>query len=479
MRCFIISSMLALGLLFNFSTWTMAEDLRAMALDVREKKAVVIEKARREAQTAEKEARESQNRILSDKIALKAAVSELKKQNTILDKKIKALEKTRNELATREKNLAAQLEKTNAVIRELSGFVHSNAKDLEALLKQSLQSALAPDRGKFLRAVANQSKFPGMDDIRKMEDLLFEEITKSGEVRVEHGPILNRSGEETTADILVLGNFSAAYRLSNETGFLIYSDTSKRFFALSKLPSSRIAKKIKQYLAGQSEDVPIDISRGGALRQLTHHLSLGEQIKKGGPIVWPILGIGVLALLIIIERLSYLLRMRVNGDGLMQNVCDLALKQDWQGCINICTQLKKKPVSKVLLAGINFRTTSREDMENALQEAILREIPRLEKFLSTLGMLAAIAPLLGLLGTVTGMINTFQVITYFGTGDPRMMSGGISEALVTTMLGLTVAIPIMLCHTLLSRTVENQIGQMEEKSVAFVNIVFKSRNNNK
>jgi biopolymer transport protein ExbB len=90
-------------------------------------------------------------------------------------------------------------------------------------------------------------------------------------------------------------------------------------------------------------------------------------------------------------------------------------------------------------------------------------------------MLAAIAPLLGLLGTVTGMINTFHVITYYGTGDPRMMSGGISEALVTTMLGLSVAIPIMLCHTLLSGKVENLIGQMEKKAVSFVNTLFKAR----
>ncbi len=115
-------------------------------------------------------------------------------------------------------------------------------------------------------------------------------------------------------------------------------------------------------------------------------------------------------------------------------------------------------------------------MENALQEAILNEIPRIERFLSTLGMLAAIAPLLGLLGTVTGMINTFHVITYYGTGDSRMMSGGISEALVTTMLGLSVAIPIMLFHTLLSRSVETEICKMEEKAVSFVNMIFKNRN---
>ena len=137
---------------------------------------------------------------------------------------------------------------------------------------------------------------------------------------------------------------------------------------------------------------------------------------------------------------------------------------------------KKALIPKVLLKALPFKDRSRSDMENALQEAILGEIPAIERFLSTLGMLAAIAPLMGLLGTVTGMINTFHTITYYGTGDPRMMSGGISEALVTTMLGLAVAIPIMLCHTLLSRMVETQISRMEEKAVSFVNMVFKARN---
>jgi biopolymer transport protein ExbB len=132
-------------------------------------------------------------------------------------------------------------------------------------------------------------------------------------------------------------------------------------------------------------------------------------------------------------------------------------------------------VARVVQAGLRCCHMQREEMENALQEAILKEIPPMERFLSTLGMLAAIAPLLGLLGTVTGMIDTFHVITLHGTGDPRLMSGGISEALVTTMLGLSVAVPIMVAHTLFNRAVDRNIGQMEEKAVALVNIIHKSR----
>ena len=129
---------------------------------------------------------------------------------------------------------------------------------------------------------------------------------------------------------------------------------------------------------------------------------------------------------------------------------------------------------KILKAGLENVPASREVLENVLQEAILRELPRLERFLPTLSVLAAIAPLLGLLGTVTGMINTFQVIMQFGTSDPRMMSGGISEALITTQLGLVVAIPILIMHHFLERRVDKVIGDMEEKGTALTVTILKN-----
>jgi biopolymer transport protein ExbB len=246
-------------------------------------------------------------------------------------------------------------------------------------------------------------------------------------------------------------------------------------YALSRLPARRIQKQLSAYMAGESEAVPLDVSRGGALRQLTHELRLWEQIPKGGGIVWPILAILAVGVLIILERTVFLLRRRTNGDGLIHRIEPLAAQHNWEGCGEACAPLKRKPLARVIQAGLTCCHMQREEMENALQEAILREIPSMERFLSTLGMLAAIAPLLGLLGTVTGMIDTFHVITLHGTGDPRLMSGGISEALVTTMLGLSVAIPLMLAHTLFNRAVERNIGELEEKAVALVNLVHKSK----
>ncbi len=452
-----------------------AADMRVSQKEAARKKAAALKKARLEKKRAQAEAREMRQKILGDKTQLEKAIAQLREQNQRLKDANARLETQHAELTEREKTLQADLQQVEGNMRELVGFVRVNARDLDALLKQSQQSAFNPDRAQVLQPLMAQTQFPQMDAIRKMADLYLDEIIRSGEVRIQKGPLIDRAGKETQADILVLGNFSSAYRLADETGFLLYSDQSQRLFALSKLPSRRMAQQIEAYMSGKAQSVWIDISRGAALRQLTHRLSLWEQIPKGGPIVWPILGIAALAGLIILERIFFLMRKQVNAERFAEAVCTRAARQEWDECALLCKKKRSKPLPRVLAAGLEGRCLSREDLENVLQEAILNEIPPMERFLSTLGMLAAIAPLLGLLGTVTGMINTFHVITYFGAGDPRMMSGGISEALVTTMLGLAAAIPIMLCHTILSRRVETMIARMEEKSVTLVNTIFASR----
>lgn len=473
MKRFII---LMMGLLIIFSGTAVAQDMRAMHVEAEKKKARLLEKARLEEKAARQEARESKERIFSDRKRLKQSIAELRADNSAIEKEIDRLGKDLVSLRKEETELRETLAEKEAEVKELVGFIRVNARDLEGILKLSPQSAFYPDRQKALRPLITETRFPGMDDISKMVDLIFDEVRYSGEVKVLDGPIVNRAGEETTAEVLFLGNFTAAYRLKDETGFLIYSDQSQRLFALSKLPSASVRSKLEAYMDGESIDVPVDMSKGAALRQLSHQLNYWEQIPEGGPIVYPIIGILALAVLIILERVFYLFFKSVNAEKFTGEVCALAGKEDWKNCTRICEAMKGKSIPKVLLEGIRFREMSRQDLENVLQEAILNEVPKLERFLSTLGMLAAIAPLLGLLGTVTGMINTFNVITYFGTGDPRMMSGGISEALITTMLGLTVAIPIMLSHTLLSRKVETMISQMEEKAVAFVNTLYKDQN---
>jgi biopolymer transport protein ExbB len=162
----------------------------------------------------------------------------------------------------------------------------------------------------------------------------------------------------------------------------------------------------------------------------------------------------------------------------MGKVNELADAGRWDECHDLLARKKDRPVYNVLRAGLGAVTEAHETIESVLQEAILKELPRLERFLPALNVMAAVAPLLGLLGTVTGMIATFHVITLYGTGDPRLMAGGISEALVTTMLGLSVAIPVMLVHTFLRRRVEHVVGDMEEKAVAMSNIIGRKTKDN-
>ena len=474
MKIYFYPILISLLLFFLSPSSLMARDMRATHQMVETRVLDLLEKAKAREESARAISRENLEKIIHDKHRLKKAIVQLKTNIRTLakdNKKIKTQIKTLN---AEESKLRQDLEATAAVNREFQGVVQTNARDLKAVLVQSLQSGLEPGRHSFLEPIILGREFPFMEDVEKIAENLFSEIQASGQVMVTQGSIVDRKGTERPAQVLLLGNFTGIYTLDNETGFLLYSDSSQRYFALSRLPSAKIQDNIVEYLAGQRDDIYMDVSKGAAIRQLTHQLSLTDQIPKGGAIVWPILAILGIAVLILIERFFFFSRRRVNAEKLMTVLRKKIIANDWAGCQALLESKKKKLIPKILLTALALKDRTRAEMENALQEAILGEIPAIERFLSTLGMLAAIAPLLGLLGTVTGMINTFHVITYYGTSDPRMMSGGISEALVTTMLGLSVAIPIMLCHTLLSRRVETQISKMEEKSVSFVNMVFKT-----
>ena len=430
-------------------------------------------KAKADYEAALAETRESKQRILKDRVSLEKEIARMEAHVKKLNTDIEVMQNGFKELREKEIKLAHQQSDDEMGMRELSGTVRVVARDLETILRQSQLTARFPERLDVLKPILNKDRFPGIDDFKTMTDLFFQEIALSGEVVVRTGPFVDRSGMEQAGDILTIGKFTAAYTTGNETGFLNYSEGSHRFFALSALPSWSIRRNLKKYMQGKTEDVSLDFSGGAALRQITHKSTLTDQIENGGPIVWPILAIGLFALIIVIERTIFLKGVHANTDRVMGKVNQLALEGKWKECDDIVKDKKGRPVYNVLKTGLGARGEERETQESILQEAILKELPRLERFLPTLNIMGAIAPLLGLLGTVTGMISTFHVITLYGTGDPRMMSGGISEALVTTMLGLAVAIPIMLTHTFLSRRVEHIVGDMEEKAVALSNIIHR------
>ena len=288
---------------------------------------------------------------------------------------------------------------------------------------------------------------------------------------------MGRDGTERRGEILTIGKFTAIYDDGDEVGFLDYKPADRRFFALSVLPPRGMAGTMSDYLRGEGAAVPVDMSGGAALRQITYEPSFLDQMQAGGPIVWPIAAIALAVLLIVSYKLVFLNRVHGNTDRVMGEVNTLAASGEWQQADDLVRSLQGKnwPVVNVIRDGLRSRDQDRETLESILHESILRELPRLERGLAVLAIFGAVAPLLGLLGTVTGMIDTFRIITLFGTGDPKLMSGGISEALVTTELGLAVAIPTMLLHTFLSRRVNTIVGDMEEKAVTLTNVIHKQQ----
>ncbi len=376
-------------------------------------------------------------------------------------------------LQAKNQKLAEEMSQGQADLDELSGAVRVSAVNLKAILTESMYSAGKPARLEKLALILDTNRFPGIDDIKMIANLFMEEARLNGGIQFQQQYFISDAGQKVRGDVLVLGGFTSAYRLEGKTGFLNHSRASNNLYALSVLPSRSIRRNLNHYMDGKTDLVYIDISRGGALRQIIHQKNLKDHFQEGGFLVWPILALGILALIISLERFIFLRRVHDNADKVMGKVNQLAAQGDWKECDKIVGE-KKIPVYNVLRSGLVARSENRETLESILQEAILKELPKLERFLPMLNIMGAIAPLLGLLGTVTGMIATFHVITLYGTGDPRMMAGGISIALVTTMFGLGVAIPIMLAYTFLCRKVEHVIGDMEEKAVALTNIIFRN-----
>ncbi len=445
----------------------------AGAQDIRQ----AVQKAEADRTLAVDEARQAKEAIYNDRGRLLAELKIMEDEQAALEAQLEELSVRMLSNQALSEKLQEQWSEQELGFREISGNVRVAARELESLLKGSPYYTDLEDPQKIISPLLNKGYFPDIDDIVTMADVFLEEMARSGQVQLQEGKYVGRDGLETTGQIFQLGKFTAIYRSPDEIGFLTFNPESRRFFALSELPGRGMARSMEKYLNGESDLVPVDLSGGAALRQVTHRTSLWEQIQAGGPIVWPIFLIAIAAVVIVLYKFIYLQRFHGDTDRFMGEVNDLAAKGDWTACNEIVDRHKgrKWPVIRVIRSGLEARQENRETLESTLQESILGEMPQVTKGIAVLAVLGAIAPLLGLLGTVTGMIETFRVITLFGTGDPKLMSGGISEALVTTELGLAVAIPIMLFHTLLSRRADQLIGEMEEKAVALTNIIEKQK----
>ena len=406
--------------------------------------------------------------IRKEKAAIEQKQSELTNRLSDKKKSLNELQEVFASLQKEEEELAKEIESEKKLIQQIKDTVYSVARRTDSIINSSPVTGQYPQRMEEIQPLLDKQQFPGMPGVKILMNILEGEMRHSSQIKQFEHSIVGPGGKTQEADIARIGSLCLLYKAqkTDDVGFLRVEEKGD-LYAVSGDPSWLQQRQIQQYLKGESPAVPFDISGGTVFKFLTQKKDFKDWIQAGGILIWPIFAIGAIALLISLERFFYLSRMQRKSKKTIKQVNKLVNKEKWGDCEQLCKRNRKSPICHMVLSMIEHWGVSHEVMENVISESVLRFVPKMERMLPTLGILGAIAPLLGLLGTVTGIINTFQIITMFGTGDPKLMSGGISEALVTTQLGLAVAIPIMLVHHYFRRKVDKIIGETEEKGNAF------------
>jgi len=333
---------------------------------------------------------------------------------------------------------------------ELFGVVRQSAGDIAGQWQDSLLNAQYPERLAQLRGLAESRTLPSAEDLDAFWMTLLEDLAASGRVEQVSLPVVGADGQRSEQPVLRVGTFSAF----GQDDFLRYDADAGQLLAPARQPSGM--GEVEDYL--RSDEVlgvlPIDPSRGTLLAQLQREPDFWARLQQGGLVGWVIVALGVLGLCLAGWRMVYLSGV---GRKVASQMRELERPRDDNPLGRIIGVLGPKP-----------QLADLETLELKLDEAILQETPPLERGQPLLKLLTAVAPLLGLLGTVTGMIVTFQAITQSGGGDSRLMADGISQALVTTVMGLVVAIPLLFLHALLASRSKALIQLLEQQSAGLI-----------
>jgi len=350
-----------------------------------------------------------------------------------------------------------QLDERLGSLKELFGHLTSTAGDLRAAIDTSIVSAQLPDRTDFIsdliEKMNSETKLPSIEEIERLWYELQRETTESGKVVKFTATVSDPAGNKSEREVVRVGN----YNLVSDGKYLTFDVGSGTLNELPRQPSSNFLKGAAALQGASSGFTKLGIDptgpAGGSLMSaLINSPSIPERWHQGKLVGYIITGVGAFALLLAMFR--FVVLSSTSG--------------------KVSRQLKSKeansnnPLGRVLKVSIDNPKADTETLELKLEEAILKEIPPIESGLNILKIISMVAPLLGLLGTVTGMIVTFQAITIYGAGDPKAMAGGISGALVTTVLGLVVAIPTVLLHTFLNGKAKRIIHVLEEESAGLI-----------
>jgi biopolymer transport protein ExbB len=400
----------------------------------------------------------SQSDLNKNRLREAKFMADLNKQQALLEQsrlRLKAAELRQSELKTEFDNNDIELSQLEALLRQRSGqlgevfgVAKEVALDLAPMLQDSMTSAEHKNRGDIL-AFAESKRVPELKDLQNLWYQQQLEMTLLGEVKQFESDIINSEGLPESANVLRIGPFTA---VTADGRFLNWDSELQQLVVLSTQPSAAYQRDVVRYLNGEGEDLLIDPSRGQLLMLLDRMPKLLERLQQGGEVGYLIMGLGLIGLLVAVWQMSRL------------TLTELRVRQQLKHPESYSSN---NPLGRILKAMSNSNL-GLEQLEIKVDEVTLKEVPKIERGQSIIKLLAAVAPLLGLLGTVVGMIATFQSITLFGTSDPKLMAGGISQALMTTVLGLVVAIPLLFCHSYLAAKSRRMTQILQEKSLGLL-----------
>jgi biopolymer transport protein ExbB len=333
---------------------------------------------------------------------------------------------------------------------ELFGVVRQVAGDTGGHVETSLVSSQLRGRETFLRELGQSKTLPSIESMEKLWFALQQEMTESGKVVRYPATVIDADGQEEERQVIRVGVFNAI----SDGKYLRWLPEVGKLSELGRQPPGRYLNTLTSFEEARQglATLAIDPSRGSILSMVIETPDRRERVQQGGWIGYAIIILGALAGLIALVRLMvvFVVLRKVNRQQGSEQISD------------------GNPLGRVLSVCEENRGADTEMLELKLDAAILRESSKLDRYLWAIKVVSVVAPLMGLLGTVTGMIRVFTTITLVGTGDPKMMASGISEALVTTMLGLLVAIPLVLIHALVSSQTKEILEVLDEQSAGLV-----------
>ncbi|MDH2293054.1 MotA/TolQ/ExbB proton channel family protein [Cobetia sp. 1AS1] len=391
--------------------------------------------------------------LLSDREALQAAVSEAEARRDSLRETRATLEAEAQEQQATLSGLDEERQAQQGDLGQVFEVARKHARETrEALAGNWLLvggQARLPDLGP-------RDEVPGRERLAALTADIRSIATESGRALRFQAPLAGPDGSIKPREIVRVGEqmaFSGRHLLAPlSEDKAVDAPSALDTLGLAGTTPLRIRKQLAAFDAGDSDRLSFDPTGGDVTQALARAPRLGERLKQGGAVGYVIVGLGVLGLII---ALIQLVRLSLTRRAVKRQEADLSQLSD------------DNPLGRVLHRFEGMRHDHEpEALEARLDEALLAEQPRLERGQALVKLLAAIAPLLGLLGTVTGMIGTFQSITVFGTGDPKLMAGGISQALVTTVLGLVTAVPLLFAQTGLSSLSKGLMGRLEGRASA-------------